>query len=128
MVSLLHHVRVMLTPKGRPMPRIAAATVSLLLALPAICHGQAAPAVPASATFNNPLLPSGADPWVIYSKEKDAWYLIQSAFGGITVHESRDLTKFDERGVTVWTPPGELKELWAPGSSKLAFPEEVYVD
>lgn len=67
------------------------------------------------ATFNNPIKPGGgADPWVVYSKETDAWYLIQSAFGGITVHESRDLTKFDERGVTVWTPPAELKELWAP--------------
>ncbi|KZV89372.1 Arabinanase/levansucrase/invertase [Exidia glandulosa HHB12029] len=67
------------------------------------------------ATFNNPIKPgAGADPWVIYSKEQDSYYLIQSADGGLTVHASRDLTQFAEHGAKVWSPSDGYGALWAP--------------
>lgn len=67
------------------------------------------------STFNNPIKPGGAaDPWVIYHKESDTYYLIQSQQGGLVVLASQDLTSFPEEGPLVWTPPAGLKELWAP--------------
>ncbi|KAH7104047.1 Arabinanase/levansucrase/invertase [Auriculariales sp. MPI-PUGE-AT-0066] len=67
------------------------------------------------ATFNNPIKPGGAaDPWVIYHQETDMYYLCQSQQGGIVVLPSRDLTAFPEEGPVVWSPPGDLKDLWAP--------------
>ncbi|KAH7103755.1 Arabinanase/levansucrase/invertase [Auriculariales sp. MPI-PUGE-AT-0066] len=67
-------------------------------------------------TYNNPIKPGhAADPWVIYHKETDTYYMAQSKKGTrLVIHASRDLTSFDEQGVTVWTPPADIKEIWAP--------------
>jgi GH43 family beta-xylosidase len=68
------------------------------------------------ATFTNPLLPSGADPWSIY---KDGYYYYTNTLGNrIDIWKTKSLAdlKTAERK-TIWTPPhgtSYSKELWAP--------------
>lgn len=68
------------------------------------------------ATFTNPLLPSGADPWSIY---KDGYYYYtHTTQNNLTLWRTRslaDLGKAEKK--VVWTPPATgpySKELWAP--------------
>jgi GH43 family beta-xylosidase len=67
-------------------------------------------------TFSNPLLPSGADPWVI---EKDGYYYYTNSTGkDLELWKTKDLTdlKTAEHKI-IWTPPAGKpwsKELWAP--------------
>lgn len=69
-----------------------------------------------SASFTNPLLPSGADPWSIY---KDGYYYYTHTLGNrIDIWKTADLSnlKTAERK-TVWTPPPNTlysKQIWAP--------------
>jgi GH43 family beta-xylosidase len=67
-------------------------------------------------TFTNPLLPSGADPWVIY---KDGFYYYTNSSGNrLEIWKTKDLTQLKSAiHKTVWTPPtgtSYSKELWAP--------------
>lgn len=68
------------------------------------------------ATFTNPLLPSGADPWSIH---KDGYYYYTNTLGDrIDIWKTDNLAnlKTAERK-TIWTPPqGTLysKGIWAP--------------
>ncbi|WP_339709132.1 glycoside hydrolase family 43 protein [uncultured Kriegella sp.] len=67
-------------------------------------------------TFNNPLLPSGADPWTIY--HEGSYYYIKSDAGAISLMRTPDITDLRnaERKV-VWTAPAtgdHSKEVWAP--------------
>lgn len=67
-------------------------------------------------TFTNPLLPSGADPWVIY---KDGYYFYTHTLGDrISIWKTDALTRLKEGSVkTVWTPPSSglnSKHIWAP--------------
>lgn len=67
-------------------------------------------------TFTNPLLPSGADPWVI---NKDGYYYYTNTTGKkLVIWKTKDITslKTAERK-TVWVPPAGKsysKQLWAP--------------
>ena len=66
--------------------------------------------------FTNPLLTSGADPWVIY---KDGYYYYTNTLGNrISLWKTKHLHKLREcQPVTVWTPPSEgpnSKAIWAP--------------
>ncbi len=67
-------------------------------------------------TFTNPLLPSGADPWVI---SKDGYYYYTNSLGDkLVIWKTKDMTnaKNAERKI-VWVPPAGKpwsKELWAP--------------
>ncbi|GGG97156.1 hypothetical protein GCM10007415_35560 [Parapedobacter pyrenivorans] len=64
-------------------------------------------------TFVNPLR-KGADPFVM--KHEGRYYTIFNGGGGITVTESRFLTKFEKTAV-VWTPPENAwnsYNIWAP--------------
>lgn len=67
-------------------------------------------------TFTNPLLPSGADPWVIF---KDGFYYYTNTLGKrIDIWKAKDLAdlKNAERK-TIWIPPYNTnysKEIWAP--------------
>ena len=69
-----------------------------------------------TATFHNPLLPSGADPWVTY---RDGFYYYMNTTGkNLTIWKTKDITQLAraEKKV-VWTPPpdgADSKELWAP--------------
>ena len=68
------------------------------------------------ATFTNPLLPSGADPWCVY---KDGFYYYTHTTGrNITVWKTRSIAALAtaEKKI-VFTPPAAgpySKELWAP--------------
>lgn len=67
-------------------------------------------------TFTNPLLPSGADPWIIY---KDGYYYYTNTLGNrLAIWKTKNVgdLKTAERK-TVWTPPqgtAYSRELWAP--------------
>ncbi|MHA4896151.1 glycoside hydrolase family 43 protein [Pedobacter sp. PWIIR3] len=67
-------------------------------------------------TFNNPLLPSGADPWNIY---KDGYYYYTQSTGNrLEIWKTKNLIdlKTAERKV-VWRPPANTtysREIWAP--------------
>lgn len=70
----------------------------------------------ADNTFTNPLLPSGADPWVITWKGN--YYYTQSTGRNLTLWKTRDITdlRHAEKKV-VWIPePSKAwsHELWAP--------------
>src|ERR1700761_8469473 len=70
----------------------------------------------AQKTFTNPLLPSGADPWVIY---KDGYYYYTNTLGNrLQIWKTRDITHLDSaQRKTVWVPPAGTaysKEVWAP--------------
>ena len=67
-------------------------------------------------TFTNPLLPSGADPWVI---SKDGYYYYTNSLGNkLEIWKTRDLTRLSvAEHKTIWIPPAGKpysKELWAP--------------
>lgn len=69
-----------------------------------------------TSTFTNPLLPSGADPWVI---QKGGWYYYTNSTGqNITLWKTRHITDLRSAQKKVaWTPPAGTaysKELWAP--------------
>lgn len=75
-------------------------------------------AVPAAepATFTNPLLPSGPDPWIV---QHDGVYYYMNTLGKrIAIRKTRDITKLaDAPEVTVWTPPAvgpNAVAIWAP--------------
>ncbi|AMR32899.1 glycosyl hydrolase family 43 [Mucilaginibacter sp. PAMC 26640] len=67
-------------------------------------------------TFTNPILPAGADPWVIY--QNGYYYYTNSTQNQLMIWKTKNLAdlKSAERK-TVWTPPANTnysKELWAP--------------
>jgi GH43 family beta-xylosidase len=67
-------------------------------------------------TFKNPLLPSGADPWVIY--KDDYFYYTHTVGNKINLWRTKNLQDLkDVSPVTVWTPPASgpnSKAIWAP--------------
>jgi GH43 family beta-xylosidase len=82
------------------------------------------------ATFVNPIIPAGADPWVVLWK--DNYYLCQSGGGkGVWVTRSarlQDLNGGDRQ--RVWTPPAGTdwsKEIWAPELHFLRGKWYIYV-
>lgn len=70
----------------------------------------------AQKTYTNPLLPSGADPWVIYH---DGYYYYTNTTGhNITLWKTKNMgaLRLAEKKV-IWTPPATgafSKEIWAP--------------
>ncbi len=68
-------------------------------------------------TFTNPLLPSGPDPWLIYS---GGYYYYTNTLGDrIALWKTRDLGRLREtRPVTVWRAPAS-----GPGSASIWAPE-----
>lgn len=76
----------------------------------------------ASSTFTNPLLPTGADPWVIY--DGGLYYYTNTTGNNITLWKTRDITDLrDAEKKVIWTPPPNgpyAKQIWAPELHKLA--------
>ena len=67
-------------------------------------------------TFTNPLLPSGADPWVIY---KNGYYYYTNTTGrNLMIWKTKRITDLDKaEKKIIWAPPtgtAYSKELWAP--------------
>lgn len=70
----------------------------------------------AKKTFTNPILPSGADPWIMY---KDGYYYYTNTSGNaLTLRRTRNIADLANAPKTVvWTPPAGTmysKEIWAP--------------
>jgi GH43 family beta-xylosidase len=68
------------------------------------------------STFQNPLLPGGADPWVI---EKSGFYYYMSTNGAnISIRKTSAITELSHvKPVVVWQPPVSgihSKNIWAP--------------
>src|SRR5690348_12247598 len=70
----------------------------------------------AEDTFTNPLLPSGADPWVI--SEHGFYYYMNTTGVNLTLWKTRDVTDLREaEKKVVWTPPASgpySHDIWAP--------------
>lgn len=90
----------------------AAVTLAITLGLRADADAPAEDA----GSFANPVVRSGADPWVI--RHDGCYYLCQSRRNAIWVHRSlrlQDIGRGESR--RVWSPPAGTaysKELWAP--------------
>lgn len=71
---------------------------------------------PSKNTFTNPLLPSGADPWVIY--HAGYYYYTNSMGDRLVLYKTKNMADLrSAQNKTVWTPPANKtysKELWAP--------------
>lgn len=70
----------------------------------------------AGTTFHNPLLPGGADPWVI--QYHGTYYYTQTTGANLTLWATGDMTDLAHaRKKVVWTPPENgpySHEIWAP--------------
>ncbi|MBS7562955.1 glycoside hydrolase family 43 protein [Mucilaginibacter sp. Bleaf8] len=67
-------------------------------------------------TFTNPILPSGADPWITY---KDGYYYYTNTLGdSLIIWKTKDIADLrNSPKKTIWIPPrGETysSEIWAP--------------
>lgn len=75
-----------------------------------------APAQPAGNTFTNPLLDSGADPWVV--QWKGFYYYLNTSGRNLTLRKTVDITNLkDAQKNVVWTPEAGhpwSQQLWAP--------------
>lgn len=70
----------------------------------------------AQRSFTNPLLPSGADPWVIF---KNGFYYYTHTTGrNLTIWKTKNIAELNiAEHKTVWTPPDSTsysKQIWAP--------------
>jgi GH43 family beta-xylosidase len=91
-----------------------------LLGQSALGQGVAAkapiPTAKDAASFANPLLPSGADPWVTL---KDGYYYYMHTTGkNLTLWRTRDVTDLKRAPhKVIWTPPNSgpySRDVWAP--------------
>ncbi|RFZ84823.1 glycosyl hydrolase family 43 [Mucilaginibacter terrenus] len=67
-------------------------------------------------TFTNPILPSGADPWITY---KDGYYYYTNTLGdSLIIWKTKDIADLrNSPKKTIWVPPtgkSYSRELWAP--------------
>jgi GH43 family beta-xylosidase len=73
-------------------------------------------ALTAGASFTNPILPSGPDPWVI--RVGMTYYVMVTRGDKLTIRKTNDITRAAvAREVTVWTPPANgpnARSIWAP--------------
>jgi GH43 family beta-xylosidase len=74
------------------------------------------PVADAFATFRNPLLPSGPDPWVIY---RDGYYYFMNTTGNsLAIRKTHSIAALDSAETkVVWRPPATgpcSRHIWAP--------------
>jgi GH43 family beta-xylosidase len=111
--------------------RPAPAPVLLALAGAALaCGGPAGETPqPTPETFTNPLLPRGADPWVIH--HEGLYYYTHTLGDEIGLWRTRDITRLaDAEFKTVFVPPEGTpysKQLWAPEIMHLEGKWYIYV-
>ena len=83
-----------------------------VLALPLFVAATQAP----QDTFKNPLLPSGADPWVMTYHGK--YYYMNTTGRNLTIWKTSDITDLaSATKKVVWTPPATgpySRDIWAP--------------
>ena len=101
----------------------------LPLLLLALCAQPFPTSAETEATFNNPIVERGADPWVL--QHGDDYLYCFSRRGGIHVSRTNRLEHIgDAEPVTVWRPPpGEpySRNLWAPELFHLEGRFYIYV-
>jgi GH43 family beta-xylosidase len=102
---------------------LSSASLWLLLVWVAVLPGAV------GATFTNPIVASGADPWVVQSDGN--YYLCQSRGRGVWVARSERLEALGKADpVRVWTPPrgtSYSREVWAPELHHLRGRWYIYV-
>jgi GH43 family beta-xylosidase len=68
------------------------------------------------STFTNPLLPSGADPWITF--HSGFYYYMNTTGRNLTIWKTRDPVDLrDAEKKVVWSPPAEgpySRDIWAP--------------
>ena len=100
---------------------VAAWFALALLCLPALTPTAAQSPTTTSRTVTNPVIASGADPWVI--RWEDNYYLSQSRRGSIWVNQFHNLSDIGTNGwVNVWTAPTNTpysRNIWAPELHRL---------
>ncbi|MGA8160307.1 MAG: glycoside hydrolase family 43 protein [Acidobacteriaceae bacterium] len=88
----------------------------LLVVLAGLCAHAQTP-----ATFHNPLLPIGPDPWVIL--HDGFYYYMNSTQTNLTIWKTRDIADLAHaQKRVVWTPPATgpySREVWAPELHRL---------
>lgn len=67
-------------------------------------------------SFNNPLLPSGPDPWIV--RDGDTYFHMNTLGNRLAIRKTADLTRLAEAPeTTIWTPPAtglNAQSIWAP--------------
>ena len=104
-------------------------TITLVLVLGPALALAAEAAAPGDGTFQNPILDTGADPWVVWH---DGQYVLCLAErGGVVVRTARRLQDLGkDPGALVWRPPSGQpysKEVWAPECHLLGGRWFIYV-
>jgi GH43 family beta-xylosidase len=103
--------------------RGARATLAALALAVCTAASASAPALArkADATFTNPLLPSGPDPWVL--QENGVYYYTNTLRDRIALWRTTDITDLAHaERKTVWTPPAtgpNAHLIWAPELHRL---------
>lgn len=94
-------------------------SVAVLCLLAAPMRAQST--VAQSNTFHNPLLPSGADPWV--TSYGGFYYYMNTTGRNLTIWKTRDMTDLAKaEKKVVWTPPATgpySHDIWAPELHRL---------
>lgn len=104
------------------------AALALLLSIAATATAQDAPAPARGATFTNPILNSGPDPWVI--AHEGAYYYTHTLGNRIALWRTADVTdlaKAEQR--VVWTPPkagANAHSIWAPELHRIGGKWYIY--
>lgn len=95
--------------------------VALFVASRASCQAS-------SDTFTNPLLPGGADPWVI--QWQGNYYYMNSTGVNLKIWKTRDITDLKHaEAKVIWTPPASgpySHEIWAPELHRLGDHWYIY--
>lgn len=85
------------------------------------------PALTSSDTFQNPILPQGADPWVLWAEGE--YFYIRSQQNTLVLSRTPDVTALATAPKKViWTPkdPSNARHLWAPEIHRLNGKWYVY--
>ncbi|AUW60109.1 alpha-N-arabinofuranosidase [Sphingobium sp. SCG-1] len=81
-----------------------------------------------AATFTNPLLPSGPDPWIVRSG--DTYFYMNTLGNRIAIRKTKDLSRLsDAAETTVWTPPAtglNAQSIWAPELHRIGKAWYIY--
>jgi len=101
---------------------------ALAAALLALASAAAPAAAPSRATFTNPLLPTGPDPWVV--RDGSTFYYMNTLGDRIDIWKTSDITDLVHAArKTVWTPPAEGPNsisIWAPELHRIAGRWYIY--
>ncbi len=80
------------------------------------------------ATFTNPLLLSGPDPWIV--RQGDTYFYMNTLGNRLAIRKTKDLAHLSEATeTTVWTPPAtglNAQSIWAPELHRIGKAWYIY--